>query len=450
METTPFYPTDQEKSIRDTLRQELGLPATLQPRHYDFNEIVPGIREMISELGISSRFWEDVALLLRRKSVHVQEYAIPAEQRVIFTAMSSYYSPQSLADYMQIEVSTGHKIQQEVGAAIVFLKGKNNLFLKYDQLGVEGKEAYETFNKVKDKQEEAHHILHHANMRRELDSVPPFRWLTQEQAREGSILFYLDQLGLQYEHPVNIANTFSRFLSEGYLQGGNLTLMRRVLYANRLANPGSFNTQRQKIQDLMQRAAGRVFSITPEKDRRTGTLKRNIRDFLRYATADDFIHNLNNYDMLDNLLKERHQLHKVGRKGAYGGTTVLIPDSDLTSEAQQQLRDFRCPQGYKVGIDSAAFFTQSPGSDSTALIDRFLMRFMQAESRSPVIEHIAATLQITPESARKVYNAGLTFSEWVLMTNSRSGSDLFADIRHNNVSSGYERIKQKLLSIHSQ
>ncbi|KXK26853.1 MAG: hypothetical protein TR69_WS6001000874 [candidate division WS6 bacterium OLB20] len=445
METRPYNPDENELQLRAQLLEALSLPRTLPVRSDDRNMITPGIRSLVTELGLHHEIWDNISDLLRRKSVHVQDYSVEYRDRIRLTAAAAFCTTRSVAETMEVELTTAHKIMQEVAAAAVFVMPESPL--RYEHLGSEGRHSHETFRYVKDRQDEALAILCDPSFGRELRQVPPFGQLTQAVAEEGTILFMLNDLGIRYGNIDNLSRTFSKFLSEGSVEGGNLMLLRRVLYAKWLKNPPLHNFAGIDVRRLTENMAGWVFSVAPEKDRQTGTAKRNIRNFLRYAAACSLQRNINNHDMHALDLSSVFPVISVDGDAPFGYTDLYFDREQLTDDSSRQLSSFRLSNGrYGIRLDTQQFYHGAAYYYANIPIEDFMYEYLHDYNRRRIVGDIASTLVMSEDSTRKTYDAGLQFCDWLVMTDRDvfQPASLLRDFRHYSIPASYERIKRLL------
>lgn len=377
-----------------------------------------------------------VQRLLELKTHHISGYTHEPDTRVRIGMASFNSTATELSETFEIPVFSIYKIIDEVHSAIYHLLRDQEGF-DLESLNAGAQIKLREFAGIQKIMDDAEHYLSDNHFADIIADTPSLGMLLWSQQEHSSILPLLDGLGIRYETPRNVDSSFRRLLSEGY-NNGNLTLLRRVLYAYQSQNPSPMNSNGAMIGDILERTALWAFGNGREKNIR---LKSNTRHALTYLCVMQFIKDLNNRDIIDNGIEN---FYTMPERDGLDITTIAVPNDWVI--ANSRLDAYRSKNGsYRFRIRPEDFFIDTPNLSRT--LDLFLFDYLKQKNRGEVVSAIGSLLGFSDNTARKVYDQLKRVADFALMVDHTPNRlDIPSRLASQNIDAVYNRIKQVVSS----
>ena len=373
--------------------------------------------------------WENAAALLERKSVHTKSsYKHPPAQRILVGKLSAFFTAEEISEKLGLETSTCHNIINETCAALHIVQEQdmpNDVLSDSIRVYVtQISDAEKRRRDIKDISDNPEVLA----LRKELRALDT---IFTSHNQHGAITPLLDDLDIN--PPANINSNISLFLLKRRRLGGALTLLRNVHYASWYnTEDTSKNLEGTNTNLFLKNLAYAAYSREIHKKEGTNASRRfeaNTCHFLSYLAASEFNRFVQNNSVED---AEFQEMFPITPNNPWGnrGIIINVNNHSLNEVAHSRLSKFLLKGDYsRFYINPLVYYTWVGHGPSLSPAVAFAKDVVKKES-SELIADISKTRGVKFSTARKIYDAGVNTTDYMLSAcSSRIPGNYYKQVR---------------------
>ncbi|MEP7103606.1 MAG: hypothetical protein ABI721_02785 [Candidatus Dojkabacteria bacterium] len=392
--------------------------------------------------------WEDLMRLLIDHEYDTTGYSLDISQIIVMLRLCLDYDIEEVAKLNGINYGSFIKTLDNVIAAFYFLISDENVFPKY-LLNKESLNDLSIFERHLKQKKRVENIVRNKDIRSIVNRCIPLSDLVKELVDRGTIRPFLKSINLTYENSVNVDNSFYRFIVSGDLRGGNLTLLRRVLYAKWLCRDIKINNLYDHELTIIYGNIGK-WAMDQEVTKENAHI-RETSLFFKYLFLKEFNEGFLDLNREDEEIKELFPIRKMMKNRRFSSNRIFIPINRYSESVQLRFtRLFIVKNGVAIiPIDWDKYYDNGP---MPSQFEDYIKKFVIEKDRLSTIEDISRTLMMSPSSMRKVYDRSLKLIDLILSSNYffQHTGRLSEQLKESMIEKAYNSYKVTIQSIHTE